>query len=57
MIELSVHLQAKNHERNIERQYSLSLSKDLFGVWMLKINFGRIGNNQGQEIAYAFASK
>jgi WGR domain len=56
MIDLSFHLQAKNPERNIARRYSMLLTQDLFGAWILKITFGCSGR-KGTEMSYAFPSK
>jgi len=56
MTSLTLHLQARNPERNIARHYSLLLGQDLFGFWSLKINFGRIGR-KGTELSYAFPTK
>jgi predicted DNA-binding WGR domain protein len=56
MTSLTLHLQARNPERNIARHYSLLLEQDLFGFWSLKINFGRIGR-KGTELSYAFPAK
>ena len=51
MTGLTFHLHA-----SIARQYSVMLGQDLFGAWMLKTNFGRIGR-KGTEISYTFSSK
>jgi predicted DNA-binding WGR domain protein len=56
MTSLTLHLQARNPERNIARHYSLLLGQDFFGFWSLKINFGRIGR-KGAEYSYAFPTK
>ncbi len=51
MTGLTFHLHA-----SIARQYSVMLGQDLFGAWMLKTNFGRIGR-KGTEISYTFSCK
>lgn len=43
MINLSVHLEACDPERNIWRSYSIAAGQDLFDHWNVAINYGRIG--------------
>lgn len=43
MMNLSAHLEACDPERNIWRSYSITAGQDLFGNWVVSINYGRIG--------------
>ncbi|MGL6075190.1 MAG: WGR domain-containing protein [Fimbriiglobus sp.] len=36
-------LEARNPERDCFRSYRIEAGKDLFGVWLVEANFGRIG--------------
>jgi len=42
--------------KNMQRFYRLDLQQDLFGVWMLTREWGRIGH-QGQTKVTSFASQ
>src|SRR5690349_19009031 len=56
MIELChIVLRALHPERNVWRDYRLSLGRDLFGDWTVDLRYGRIGQ-EGQERRIACAS-
>lgn len=38
-----VELEARDPARNVWRRYALAAAPDLFGTWMVEVNFGRIG--------------
>lgn len=40
---LRIHLEARETSRNLARFYSIELTQDLFGFWILKSTYGRIG--------------
>jgi len=46
-------LRAIHPEKNIIREYSLNISEDLFGYWLLQSTFGHIGS-RGKTRTYAF---
>lgn len=49
-----IHLQAFAPERNVARRYSIALSSDLFGHWIVELRWGRIGTKgQGRRISFA----
>ena len=43
MMEFAIHLEARDPERNIWRAYSITGGQDLFGDWIVVMNYGRIG--------------
>ena len=43
MMEFAIHLEACDPERNIWRSYSITTGQDLFGDWIVAMNYGRIG--------------
>lgn len=43
MMEFSIQLEARDPERNIWRAYSITGGQDLFGDWIVVMNYGRIG--------------
>lgn len=48
-----IHLQALAPERNVARGYSIALSSDLFGHWIVELQWGRIGTKgQGRRISF-----
>jgi len=53
---LSLHLQACSPEKNIFRAYNIWLGQDLFGDWMLSVNYGRI-RTKGTNRVYIFPSR
>jgi predicted DNA-binding WGR domain protein len=38
-----IYLEARNPARNVMRGYRITLSRDLFGVYLVEARFGRIG--------------
>lgn len=40
---MRVELEARDPARNVWRRYALAAAPDLFGTWMVEVNFGRIG--------------
>lgn len=48
-----IYLEAVNPERNCMRSYRLTLTRDLFGVFMVEARYGRIGT-RGHGIAHSF---
>ncbi|MDF1834990.1 MAG: WGR domain-containing protein [Alteraurantiacibacter sp. bin_em_oilr2.035] len=51
------HWQAIDSERNIARDYRLSVSRDLFGWYVVEQAWGRIGTEgQGKALAFADAT-
>ena len=45
-------LEAHNPERNHHRRYEVRLSRDLFGLWMVTVGYGRTGLG-GQQRTYS----
>ena len=54
--EISIELQAKDPEVNRLRSWHVEAEPDLFGVWIAKVRFGRIGT-VGRVVRYDFASE
>ena len=44
MMEFAIHLEACDPARNISRSYSITAGQDLFGDWIVAMNYGRIGS-------------
>ena len=42
MMEFAIHLEACDPARNIWRSYSITAGQDLFGDWIVVLNYGRI---------------
>jgi predicted DNA-binding WGR domain protein len=48
-----IHLQAVDPARNIARSYEIKASLDLFGHWIVELNWGRIGTRgQGRRVSF-----
>jgi WGR domain-containing protein len=43
MLDFRIVLEARNPGRRCLRQYRVEAGTDLFGVWVVEINYGRIG--------------
>ena len=43
MLDFRIVLEAKNPERRCCRQYLVEAGTDLFGVWVVEVNYGRVG--------------
>lgn len=48
-----VHMEAQDPARNRFRRWELEAAEDLFGVWIVQVNFGRIGST-GRTFARSF---
>jgi predicted DNA-binding WGR domain protein len=42
-MDFAIYLEATNPARNIHRAYSIIAGQDLFGDWIVALNYGRIG--------------
>ncbi|HWJ71508.1 MAG TPA: WGR domain-containing protein [Sphingobium sp.] len=51
-----IHLRAIAPERNIARAYSIHVTPDLFGGWIVETRWGRIGSC-GQTRRYCFSEQ
>jgi predicted DNA-binding WGR domain protein len=50
---IRLHLQAIHPARNIARHYAIEASADLFGHWIVELNWGRIGTRgQGRRVSF-----
>lgn len=49
-----IHMEACDPPRNCFRRWQLEASKDLFGGWIVQVNFGRIGST-GRTFTRSFA--
>jgi predicted DNA-binding WGR domain protein len=56
MNEIFIGLEAKDPEANRLRSWQVEAGPDLFGVWTVKVCFGRIGT-VGRAVRHDFASK
>jgi WGR domain len=54
--EIAIELQAKDPEAQRLRSWHVEAGPDLFGVWIAKVRFGRIGA-AGRAVSYHFASE
>lgn len=52
---MTMHLEHRNPERNCFRFYRLDVAQDLFGLWTLRRNWGRIGT-RGRDRINSFPS-
>ncbi len=41
----ATYLEAREPSKNIFRFYSIEVSRDLFGMWLVDVRYGRIGSN------------
>ena len=48
---LALTLEAHNPARNHHRRYAVSVGRDLFGHWTVRVSYGRVGR-PGQEKRY-----
>lgn len=55
MDEIAILLQGRNAEANRHRAWRVEAGRDLFGKWMVRVSFGRIGC-RGRTFAREFAS-
>jgi WGR domain len=56
MNEIFIGLEAKDPEANRLRSWQVEAGPDLFGVWTVKVCFGRIGT-VGRAVRHDFASE
>jgi predicted DNA-binding WGR domain protein len=56
MDEITILLQGRNAEANRHRAWRVEAGRDLFGKWMVRVSFGRIGC-RGRTFAREFASE
>jgi hypothetical protein len=42
-LRLSIRLEARSPPHRCHRAYEIAVSADLFGVWLVALNYGRIG--------------
>ncbi|MFC1758475.1 WGR domain-containing protein [Planctomycetota bacterium] len=52
----SITLYRIDQDKNMRRFYRIDVQKDLFGVWMLTREWGRIGRS-GQKLIHSFQSE
>ena len=43
MLTLVSYLQANDPEQNLHRFYRIEFGQDLFGQWIVEVNYGRVG--------------
>ena len=43
MLTLVSYLQANDSEQNLHRFYRIEYGQDLFGQWIVEVNYGRVG--------------
>jgi predicted DNA-binding WGR domain protein len=43
MLTLVSYLQANDTEQNLHRFYRIEFGQDLFGQWIVEVNYGRVG--------------
>jgi len=43
-MDFAIHLEARDPARNIWRSYGITAGQDLFGDWIVAMNYGRIGS-------------
>ncbi|OAI28071.1 hypothetical protein A1351_12345 [Methylosinus sp. R-45379] len=56
MDEIAILLQGRNAEANRHRAWRVEAGRDLFGKWMVRVSFGRIGC-RGRTFAREFSSE
>jgi len=55
---LTVIFEAHHAERNYHRRYQITISRDLFDDWVVRISYGRIGRRgNAQQFGHADADK
>jgi hypothetical protein len=53
--ETTIELEARNPIANCLRRWSIELSQDLLGMWIVDTEFGRIGS-RGRQLRHVFPS-
>jgi len=56
MDEIAIALQGRNPEANRHRSWRVEAGRDLFGAWIVRVTFGRIGC-RGRTFAREFGSE
>jgi predicted DNA-binding WGR domain protein len=56
MLTLVSYLQAHDPEQNLHRFYRIEYGQDLFGQWIVEINYGRVGC-KGRSFVTLFGSR
>ncbi|WP_018268669.1 WGR domain-containing protein [Methylosinus sp. LW4] len=56
MDEIAIALQGRNPEANRHRSWRVEAGRDLFGAWIVRVSFGRIGCG-GRTFAREFGSE
>jgi predicted DNA-binding WGR domain protein len=56
LAETMIELEARNPMANRLRRWKVELSQDLLGMWIVDIEFGRIGSN-GRQLRHVFSSQ
>jgi predicted DNA-binding WGR domain protein len=56
LAETAIELEARYPEMNRMRRWSAQLGQDLFGMWIVDIEFGRIGT-RGRQLRRVFPSQ
>jgi predicted DNA-binding WGR domain protein len=51
-----IHMEARDSTRNRFRRWELEVAEDLFGAWIVRVNFGRIGST-GRTFARSFTDR
>ena len=51
-----IHMEARDPTRNRFRRWELEVTEDLFGAWIVRVNFGRIGSS-GRIFARSLADR
>ncbi len=54
--ETAIELEARNPEMNRMRRWSVQLGRDLFGMWVVDVEFGRIGS-RGRQLRHVFTDQ
>lgn len=54
LVDWGCELEARDPARNIARAYRISATEDLFGQWIVELNWGRIGS-AGRKMTVSFA--
>jgi predicted DNA-binding WGR domain protein len=56
MLTLVAYLQANDPEQNLHRFYRIEYGQDLFGQWIVEVNYGRVGC-KGRSLITLFESQ
>jgi len=56
LAETSIGLEARNPLANRMRRWSVEIGQDLLGMWLVDVEFGRIGS-KGRRLRHAFSDE